>query len=116
MTPIREKLDELRKAVEKATVGEWKVLPSDSWCATTLIIRGPHKPPYDSEDHISILNGDEDANFIATARNHIPEVLDYISRLERIVELAGKITCARSNCCMSGHLEVREAVGKLNES
>ncbi|MDN9011088.1 hypothetical protein QZ287_13680 [Brevibacillus laterosporus] len=71
----REEIEAIRKRAEKATEGPWRVVPGKMVCFDIYDV-------YDKLDR-SLIHREEDAKFIAHAREDIPKLLAEIERLQR---------------------------------
>lgn len=83
MTP--EELKEIEERCNKATPGPWYFHPGDSYCAfPSIMTRNKHFLVFDIADDAptEFPGRDEDADFVAHARDSIPSLLAYIKELE----------------------------------
>ena len=81
----KEELDEIRERCNKATPGPWYFHPGDSYCAfPSIMTRNKHFLVFDIADDAptEFPGRDEDADFVAHARDSIPSLLAYIKELE----------------------------------
>ncbi|WP_199770748.1 hypothetical protein [Brevibacillus laterosporus] len=69
----REEIEAICKRAEKATEGPWRVVPGKMVCFDIYDV-------YDKLDR-SLIHREEDAEFIAHAREDIPKLLAEIERL-----------------------------------
>ena len=83
MTP--EELKAIENRCNKATPGPWYFHPGDSYCAfPSIMTRNKHFLVFDIADDAptEFPGRDEDADFVAHAREDIPKLLSYIKKLE----------------------------------
>ncbi|WP_301993973.1 ead/Ea22-like family protein [Brevibacillus laterosporus] len=80
----REEIEAIRERVEKATEGPWRVVPGKMVCFDIYDV-------YDVYDKLdrSLIHREEDAKFIAHAREDIPKLLAEIERLNSVIARLG---------------------------